>query len=572
MPVTFATDLRDLKDFNYVPQVPLDALFKNMGYKQAKYDQTSTQLQRQTNSLLVDALGQDVAIRDTLLKQVNDELTKFAGADLTDPAVANQISGFIGKVSQAPELLAAQSRHDSYNQMVKEKKDQELKGNIWINEGLEKAIDYYNSGQFDPDVRFRSTGFAAPDLDKSLEAIAKATPEFEKWVSTGAYDDHYKEKSFDTLYKNYMQAFTSDPKLARYYDYLYRKENPEAQLDSFFNDHGRLLSGLIPNLPQSEQMRAIGQLNQLQAVANSPAGKAAARSYLKDLWFKNQAYEAADTKHYISQIDRKANDFAKMKVDHEYKLAEQENQAWLNSGAMVDDQGNHIINPTENRDLFVPEKYTVRGKDGTTKQVTMDPNLAGYYKVVSGKDPSYIVSNAAGQPEKVDLSIKSWLGMGAETKKSLGKGWSQINDPTFILPILEKVSTTKDGITTSSKNLAYDENGKPAIYMKDGRIVYGLASSGTKDPRQMEFREISDENAYYRALYNSSSYKQADKKILAASKAQGNIFTSGNAAPTGAQAPVTYANIRSMLLNGDTIQAGVRDGKWYNIKTNQPIQ
>jgi hypothetical protein len=90
MPVTFQTDLRDLKDFGYVQQVPLEALFKNLGYKQAKFDQNAQQIQRQTDALVVDAFGQDVAVRDEILKQIDGELAKYAGADLSDSGVSSQ--------------------------------------------------------------------------------------------------------------------------------------------------------------------------------------------------------------------------------------------------------------------------------------------------------------------------------------------------------------------------------------------------------------------------------------------------------------------------------------------------
>lgn len=577
MPVTFATDLRDLKDFGYVPQVPLEALFKNMGYKQAKYDQTASQLQRQANTLMVDALGQDVAVRDNLINQINDQLNKFASANLADPSVANQISGFIGKVSKAPELLASQARHDAYTQMLKQKKDAESKGKVWIDEGLEDAQNYYNSGKFDPDKRFRSTGFEAPDLEGSLEVIAKNTPEFEKWQTNGAYDDHYKEKSLDTLYKKYYQAFTSDPKLSRYYDYLYKKENVGDQADAFFNNHAKFLNQMVPNLPASQQAAALSHLNQLQAVAQSPAGKAAARSYLRDLWYKNQAFEAASTKHYVSQIDHKANEFAKLEQEHQNKLSEKEYEAWLNSGAQVDDQGNHIINATENRDSLVPEKYTIKDANGSAKEITMDPNLAAYYKYSSAKDDAAFVHDDKNQVAKVDLTKRSFFGIGPETQKSLGAGWTQINDPTFLNKALEKISSTQNGVTTTSKNLAYDPvNGKPAIYIKNGRIVYGLKKG---DGAGMEYREIPDENAFYRALYNSPEYKQSDKKILAASKVHGNIFKNNSVVQPANQTPtISYktkaeleAAYKARLGNPTTLTAPQQ--QWLDsMATNYNLQ
>jgi hypothetical protein len=104
MPVTFQTDLRDLKDFGYVQQVPLEALFKNLGYKQAKFDQGAQKLQSDVDTLLVNAYGQDVEKRNEIINQVNQELSKFTGMDISDPKVQSQLTSFISQVGSSKIL------------------------------------------------------------------------------------------------------------------------------------------------------------------------------------------------------------------------------------------------------------------------------------------------------------------------------------------------------------------------------------------------------------------------------------------------------------------------------------
>jgi hypothetical protein len=536
MPVTFQTDLRDLKDFGYVQQVPLEALFKNLGYKQAKFDQSAQQIQRQTDALVVDALGQDVAVRDQILKQVDGELSKYAGADLSDSNVSSQLSGFIGKVSKDPALLGAQARSDMYTKMMKDQHDAEMKGKVWINEGLEDAQKYYSSGQFDPNARFQDKGFEAPDLEKALEEIAKGTPEWEEWKKNGNYNEHTKEKSIEQLYSRYKQAFENDPKLSRYFEYLYKKEHGGDDANIFFDNHQKLLTDVIPNLNPVDQAAAIAQLNQLEGMRGTPAGRAAARNYVKDLWYQNQAFTAADAKHYVNTVDKKADEFVLAAQndarDHANRMEEAKYTAWLQSGAQVDANGEMIINPTENRDGATPSTYTVTGKDGKTSTVNLHPNIAAYYQYVHAakQGPNTPIPNVA-QTQSVDLSKnKFWGGSTGPQGK-----WFQLDDASLIEPLLAKSSSTITGSgvsTTSQENLSYYE-GKPAVFInRKGEIIYGVnsgagVSGGVQNERKedIKFRSINSGEVYGRTLRSHAS--AADKKLIDASMKHGNIYDKG---------------------------------------------
>lgn len=529
MPVTFNTDLRDLKDFGYVQQVPLEAMFKNLGYKQAQFDQNANQLQSQVNSLVVDAYGQDVEVRDAFLKNLNTELATFAGKNVGDSSVANQISGYVSKASKDPALVASQSRAMSYDKMMKDKREAELKGKVWINDGLTAAQNYYNSGKFDVDTRFSDQGFEAPD-DEYFEKIATATPEYQKWVTNGGYDDEFKGKTVESLYNNYLTAFQTSPKLARYYDHLYKNSEAAKSVDSFAGDNVKILTSLIPNLPQAYQVEALNHINNMKRMDGSPAGKAAIKSFVKNLWYQNQAYEAAEAKRYVHQTGHKINDYSKMATEFDYaiKLSAINAQeakdlvthtAWVNSGGQLDDKGLPIIYPEEKRDGIVNStKYSVTKPGGKTETVSLDPNLATYYKITSGKEKlisSFVAKDKDGVKQNdVDLS-----------KYNLGKGWVQISDPNWLMPILERYSTTQDGVTVTSKNLAYVD-GLPLIYVKNGVISYGLKN----DTRSaVEMRTIPNKASLVAGLANSSGYKSAKtREMLAASDAAGNIFQSND--------------------------------------------
>jgi hypothetical protein len=207
MPVTFETDLRDLKTFDYVPQIPLEALFKNMSYKQAKYDQGFQQAQSIREGLNVKAYGQDAVRRDELLKQIDEESKKFAGADFSDKNVLAQYTNWLNSIASSPEFAGFKQRADWYdkNQAKLEKLQQD--GTDIPDEDkmpMVAAVKYFSGEEeYNPNKRFTGEVYKPFDFTKFGEDIFKTVVETEerqtgqKWITAS------KEKQFDKLVEGF---------------------------------------------------------------------------------------------------------------------------------------------------------------------------------------------------------------------------------------------------------------------------------------------------------------------------------------------------------------------------------
>lgn len=213
MPVTYATDLRDLKDFDYVPQVPLEALFKNMGYKQQKYDQGFQQAQRTADMLKVAAYGQDAVRRDEIIKEVNDQLKKFANQDFSDQGVLNQFNSYISEVASNPELVGMQSRANAYDKL-RAKKEKLTEDGSEINledDGTSQAEEYYSSGVYEPNKRFSKDVYKPYDFAKLGDDVLKGLVA-EKVIDPKkfGYDEEYTKLNYDRYKDAYENALSNN--------------------------------------------------------------------------------------------------------------------------------------------------------------------------------------------------------------------------------------------------------------------------------------------------------------------------------------------------------------------------
>ncbi len=84
--------------YNYVPQIPLEALRMNLEYKQRVYNQRQDQLQQRIDyiSKLMMKLNQED--HTVMLKALNDNLITINQMDFFDNDVYNQINDWLDKL------------------------------------------------------------------------------------------------------------------------------------------------------------------------------------------------------------------------------------------------------------------------------------------------------------------------------------------------------------------------------------------------------------------------------------------------------------------------------------------
>lgn len=238
MAVTFQTDLRDIKDYGYVQQIPMEALFKNLGYKQAQYNDGARKMKALVDTLAVKAYGQDVEKRNEILNQVNEELAKFQSADLGRPEVQAELTNFISKVASSKDFTGIAARTIAYEKLLekKEKLTKDGKGYIspWNLQPLTDAEDYFAGNQpYNPNKRFSGDLQVDTDFSSVDKAIADATPELKQTYKDGRYIKVDQGKAESQLYNNRAAYYKNNPHLVaekrREFDYKTKDIPFEAQ-------------------------------------------------------------------------------------------------------------------------------------------------------------------------------------------------------------------------------------------------------------------------------------------------------------------------------------------------------
>ena len=169
---TFATPDPGVIDRPYVEQIPLDALFRGLGYKQQQYDQSYQQLQSQVDSIAgMQGYGPDQQALDQIKENLNKQLPQFAGQNLRDPGVQMQLQQLISNTGKAIADTGALQRASEYNKAMQFQKEADLKGRKTFDSGLDKLQQYYTSNKFDPKFRAMSDPGVIPDYEKALTTL-----------------------------------------------------------------------------------------------------------------------------------------------------------------------------------------------------------------------------------------------------------------------------------------------------------------------------------------------------------------------------------------------------------------
>lgn len=431
MAVTFQTDLRDLKDFNYVQQMPLDALFKNLGYKQAKYDQSAQQFKLAADSLWnIPAYGPDIAKKNELIAQANQELSKFAGSDLSDPAVNSQLMGYIGQVASSPDLVGIAARGNFIQQAEAKRKDLTKDGSyinpeddVLQSPGMQKWL----AGQegYNPSKRFSGDVYKSIDWTKFNEDVLKSVPEDEYIDTTGTYDDAFKAKSYGTLKNAWMNSvnINGDKKAA-----LQRRFNTATSGTNWddlnFQQHSYAMSLAKQNqaLAKDAMARAkspsdLERAKQAYAKATKDEGEVAdfmqhsdpdARKGLEyNKFIESEAHKFALTRLYTNQTGHKVDELEKAnhqanldRITHAINNAEDIGTLGLVQNT---DGSFSIANPN---DATISTDQTVinaqkasKYKSDSGAEVALQPTLAGLDK----GDPVYMKEVLLNKPSKFGL-------------------------------------------------------------------------------------------------------------------------------------------------------------------------
>jgi hypothetical protein len=484
MPVNFQTDLRDLKNFDYVPQIPLEALFKNMSYKQAKYDQGFQQAQSIREGLNVKAYGQDAVRRDELLKQIDEESKKFAGADFSDKNVLAQYTNWLNSIASSPEFAGFKQRADARDKAQSQYDKLTADGKTVIspyNNPLLKMDNYFNGNEeYNPNKRFGDSNvyidFNFADLDKD---VVNNTKEIEQMRNApGGQLESYKGLATSALYANLNNAYLNNPGARRELLAQYQSKHTPAEFTQMSMEEA--LQKANTALQSASTFRALAskeidptRKNELLAQASDADNNAKfwsnfnamdnpdlAYQYGFEDWIRSKALQRAEANTTFALRDRKTSDIYlqenKAKLDLRNALIQTEKEKVLGSaldrGLVSIDASGNITGYTSG---VIPEKTATGGPGVSVGGVNYD--YATYNWYVDTNNPVFL-STLAQDKDKFKISRDGYSSVRIKTV-------SQNKDGTYTLTGRFYGPTMEDG------EPILDDNGNPVLGTIDHSII-----------------------------------------------------------------------------------------------------
>lgn len=230
--ITWQAPLSDVKERDYVSQIPLDMLFKNMSYKQAQFDQDVQNTVQNLQSLeqIKGLFPQDQARANELNQQLNNSLQELAKGNLTNNNTKTQINNLISQVT--PELSSIQARGAIISRIQKEKEDAMKKGLEYFNPAEDEIVDYAQSGKYDPNKTFNSDAIYLPKIEDVYDAALKAVPEETKIETKDGYVQEVKFRDQNKLNKAVENILANTPGFNKYIQHQWNKTKPQLDLST----------------------------------------------------------------------------------------------------------------------------------------------------------------------------------------------------------------------------------------------------------------------------------------------------------------------------------------------------
>lgn len=180
-----------VKPAEFVEPVSLDLLAKGTVYKEQMLEQNLEDINNLISYMdnIPSLQGIDTEKKNEILNNVKQQASQLSYSDLANPAVANQLRGYITSVTKDPDMQGIMQRGYSYETMLKEKKDAEAKGGQYFNYGLRQAQKYMEDGKYLRDTTFSNLGGIAPN---EAEILKKAKDLIEKKEITVKVGNQYQ--------------------------------------------------------------------------------------------------------------------------------------------------------------------------------------------------------------------------------------------------------------------------------------------------------------------------------------------------------------------------------------------
>lgn len=454
--VNYMSDLKDLKDFGYVQQIPLESLFKNLGYKQQNYNEAFQKAQQVVDMVgNIPSLGQDTQKKQEIMDNVNKELSKFAGQDLREGNVQSSLNGFIGQVLGGKDLQNMAARATKYTQDQKTYHELQKAGKsvpMWMQTSLNQANQYYGSGVYDPEARFTGEIQVAPDFTAKHKSLIDMVKPQKDWVFKDGYWHEMEGVSKDRLSNAFYQNYTSDPESREYYDKLfdatYADTNWDMEKEKIYAEHkknimtAKINAAYLGNTADVE--RANQDLQELEQAHSSANAANFFKQTAKNDFLKGQATNDASAYSWYSNPEIKVDEYSKLNAEQSKELSVAKAKELLERG--IDPRTGKALTYTDEFGTTLEVGGVGSKQNGSSRQVP-SPKEKQFYTEIKSKEFDDIIANGKGAKSTVLKIFPNYAGAYDNFITKSDGIWGVTAADTSVdppIPASEELLVTKD--------------------------------------------------------------------------------------------------------------------------------
>lgn len=333
-----------VKPAEYVEPVSLDLLAKGTVYKEQMLEQNLEGINNLISYMdnIPSLQGIDTEKKNEILNNVKQQASQLSYSDLSNPAVANQLKGYITSVVKDPDMQGIMQRGTVAEKILKEQKEAFDKNQTYWNQGLDDLQKYQSQGKYIKDYKIKDNGGITPDMGSLIKKVKDILGEPPTvWEIDANGNTHsvkkYDEDKFIEVLKN-----IAGPQYMSYAKYNFDKKYENVDPTEDFKKAQEPTIALLANVKTNAQAilnnknamlsdkqeaeKAIKladeKINYISNLANDSNLKSTLLNNLFEIEYNQGFYQATKAANAISIGKTEMTDATKLAKEFSYKLAE----------------------------------------------------------------------------------------------------------------------------------------------------------------------------------------------------------------------------------------------------------
>lgn len=333
-----------VKPAEYVEPVSLDLLAKGTMYKEQMLEQNLEGINNLVSYMdnIPSLQGIDTEKKNEILNNVKQQASQLSYSDLANPAVANQLKGYINSVINDPDMKGIMQRGYTGEKIQREQQEAFDKNQTYWNQGLKDLQKYQSQGKYIRDFKITDNGGITPDMGSLIKKTKDILGEAPTTFVIDANGNQHSIKKYDE--DKFMEVLqqVAGPQYAAYakhnFDTKYENVDPtedykEAQKPTiaYLTQAKAAAQAVLVNknataADKQEAQNAINAVDKglahITSLSNDPSLRSVLLDDLFNMEYKQGFSDAASTANAISTGKMEMTDATKLAREFSYKLAE----------------------------------------------------------------------------------------------------------------------------------------------------------------------------------------------------------------------------------------------------------